>query len=61
MVGALLGIGIGEIQEADIKYMLENPSTKSWNPKCSTASPDGLYLKSVNFHPSLPVLRGALC
>lgn len=56
MVGALLGIGKGEITEKELKFMLENPSRQHWNNKCSMVSSYGLYLKSVNYQ-DIPILR----
>jgi len=59
MVGTLLGIGEGKLEPTDILFMLQNPSEKSWNPRCQAASSAGLYLKSVNYKDPV-VLRGYL-
>jgi tRNA U38,U39,U40 pseudouridine synthase TruA len=59
MVGALLGVASGVINTQDLLFMLENPSDQNWNPRVSTASADGLFLKSVNYI-NVPVLRGPL-
>ncbi|CAL8096453.1 unnamed protein product [Orchesella dallaii] len=59
MVGALVALGRGKVNEKDILWMLENPGEQNWNPKISTLGPSGLFLKQVNY-PNLEVLRGYL-
>lgn len=33
----------------DVKYMFDNPSSNSWNPKVSTAPSHGLYLYDMGY------------
>jgi len=33
----------------DVKYMFDNPSIDSWNPKISTAPSHGLYLYDIGY------------
>jgi len=33
----------------DVKYMFDNPSINSWNPKISTAPSHGLYLYDIGY------------
>ncbi|ODM92469.1 Dual specificity protein phosphatase 19 [Orchesella cincta] len=40
MVGALVAVGRGIVNEKDIKWMLDNPSEKNWNPKIGTMGPN---------------------
>jgi tRNA U38,U39,U40 pseudouridine synthase TruA len=59
MVGALLGVGKGQLQSKDILFMLQTPTEKSWNPRCAAAGSEGLFLKSVNYKDPI-ILRGYL-
>ena len=50
MMGALISIGNGSATEEDIQFMLSNPNDKNWlASKMRSASPDGLFLKTVNY------------
>ncbi|XP_050423245.1 tRNA pseudouridine synthase-like 1 [Adelges cooleyi] len=48
-VGVLLGVAQKKISYDDVKYMFDNPSSKSWNPKASTVPSYGLYLYDIGY------------
>lgn len=51
MVGTLIALGIGRIDERDIRIMLEVPSRQSWNSKAVSVPAHGLYLCDVKYDP----------
>ncbi|XP_055320713.1 tRNA pseudouridine synthase-like 1 isoform X2 [Sitodiplosis mosellana] len=49
MVGVLLAVGNGKINQRDVYEMLTIPSKKSWNYQVPTAPSPGLYLTNVEY------------
>ncbi|KAK0085542.1 hypothetical protein PV325_004946 [Microctonus aethiopoides] len=49
IVGALMGLASGCINEKDITTMLQVPSYLNWDNRLSIAPPCGLYLKNVEY------------
>lgn len=45
----LIKIAQGVISYDDVKYMFDNPSPNSWNPRVSTAPSHGLYLYDMGY------------
>lgn len=48
-VGVLIKVAQNKITYDDVKYMFDNPSFNSWNPKISTAPSHGLYLYDIGY------------
>lgn len=48
-VGVLHKVAQKVITYDDVKYMFDNPSPESWNPKISTAPSHGLYLYDMGY------------
>lgn len=48
-VGVLIGVAQKKLTYDDVLYMFENPSSKSWNPRVSTAPSHGLYLFDIGY------------
>lgn len=51
MVGALISVAAGHTSVEDIRYMLENPSERSWDNRIIVVPPHGLYLTDVEYDP----------
>jgi len=45
----LIKVAQNVITYDDVKYMFDNPSMNSWNPKVSTAPSYGLYLYDIGY------------
>ncbi|VVC35647.1 Hypothetical protein CINCED_3A024746 [Cinara cedri] len=48
-VGVLIKVAQNSLTYNDVKYMFDNPSGNSWNPKASTAPSHGLYLYDMGY------------
>ncbi|XP_050537572.1 tRNA pseudouridine synthase A isoform X2 [Daktulosphaira vitifoliae] len=48
-VGVLIGVAQKKLSYNDVLYMFDNPSSKSWNPRVSTAPSHGLYLYDIGY------------
>jgi len=48
-VASLIAVAKGIVTPRDIKFMLEIPSHRSWDPRIKTAPAQGLYLCEVAY------------
>lgn len=48
-MGTLIAVAQGKVTTRDIKFMLEIPSHRSWNPVIKSVPPQGLYLCQVEY------------
>lgn len=49
-MAALISVAQGKVTTKDIKFMLEIPSHRSWNPVIKTVPAHGLYLCRVEYN-----------
>lgn len=61
-MASLIAVAQGKVTARDIKFMIEVPSHRSWNPSIKTAPAHGLYLCEVAYSQNdIGTFRDRLC